>query len=118
LGFFRLDWGLLHPCNCFGGCNGRFYFLFWKLSLWRGAAWLFRGSTPSPAPLCGVSRWRFSVRLRFPFFSCTIFLMSPSSSTGAMLVYDFLPVHCIVNFARLWFVHCQNIHQILHVRIA
>ncbi len=30
--------------------------------------------------------------------------MAQASSNGAMLVYDFLPVHCIVDFARLCFV--------------
>ena len=44
--------------------------------------------------------------------------MAQASSNGAMLVYDFLPVHCIVYFARLCFVDRENIHQILHICIA
>jgi len=35
-----------------------------------------------------------------------------------MLLYEFLPVHCLVNLARLCFVDGENIHQILHVSIA
>src|SRR5881398_3526477 len=35
-----------------------------------------------------------------------------------MLLHEFLPMHCLVNLARLCFVDCENIHQILHVCIA
>src|SRR4030095_9389713 len=35
-----------------------------------------------------------------------------------MLLYEFLPVHCLVNLARLCFINCENIHQIMHVCIA
>jgi hypothetical protein len=44
--------------------------------------------------------------------------MAQASSNGAMLVYNFLPVHRIVYFARLCFVDRENIHQILHICIA
>src|SRR5207249_4475005 len=35
-----------------------------------------------------------------------------------MLLYEFPPLHCLVNLARLCFVNGENIHQILHVSIA
>ena len=65
-----------------------------------------------------LTRCSFAARLRCHCFSFKISLMAQASSNGAMLVYNFLPVHCIVDFARLCFVDRENIHQILHICIA
>jgi hypothetical protein len=35
-----------------------------------------------------------------------------------MLLYKFLPVHCLVNLARRCFIDRENIDQILDVRVA
>src|SRR5262249_48804389 len=67
--------------------------------------WPFRGSSLSFCrPRGPLTRCSFAARLRCHCCSCKISLMAQASSTRAMLVYCFLPVHRIVNFARLCFV--------------
>src|ERR1043165_1277390 len=65
-----------------------------------------------------LTRRSFAARLRCHSCLSKISLMAQASLNGAILMYDFLPVHCIVDLARLRFVDAENIHQILHICIA
>src|SRR5262249_34213823 len=88
---------------------------------WRCVGWLLTSSSLAcyPKSFRGwLTPCSFAARLRCHFCSFKISLMAQASLNGAMLVYDFLPVHCIVDFPRLCFVDRDNIPHILHIWIA
>src|SRR4029453_10732980 len=90
-----------------------------RLSFWRYVGWLLSSSSLASRRACGgLTRCSFAARLRCHCSSLKISLMAQASSNGATSVYDFLPVHCIIDFARLCFVDRENIYQILHISIA
>src|SRR4029450_7184534 len=92
--------------------------LFWHLSFWRYVSWLLRSSSLASCRACGwLTRCSFAARLRCHCCSSKISVMAQASSNGAMLMYDFLPMHCVIDFPRFCFVDRENIYQILHMCI-
>ena len=106
VGFFRRALELL----CGQVCRGRWpLFCQLRFLLYVGSLLMSSRLASSRAP-GRLTRCSFAARLRCHCCFFKISFMAQASSNGAMLVYDFLPVHCIVDFARLCFVDGENIH--------
>ena len=85
----------------------------------RRGGWL---TSSSLAPVCarrGFARCSFAASSSLPFVFLKNFAHGSSRlKQSHVIVRQFLPMHCLVNLARLCFIDGENIDQILHVRIA